>query len=79
MRTTRSRPAGRRRRNVQLAADPNCDSNVRSLRPLDADVALAVSHLTRVGPCEREKEDLPFRRAPVRILAAPHDLSRSQR
>jgi len=35
-------------------------------------------NLTRVGPHEHDKEDLPTKRALVRILAAPHDLSRSQ-
>ena len=36
-------------------------------------------NLTRVGPCDRDKEDLPTKRAVVRILVAPHDLSRPQR
>ena len=35
--------------------------------------------LTRVGPCDRDKEDLPTKRAVVRILVAPHDLSRPRR
>ena len=36
-------------------------------------------NLTRVGPCDRDKEDLPTKREVVRILVAPHDLSRPQR
>ena len=36
-------------------------------------------NLTRVGPCDRDKDDLPTKRAVVRILVAPHDLSRPQR